>query len=101
MSWNEQTFIWTISHIFIHLKKKTERSTAELQESIIQKIRHTSDEELLNYLNQLLNNEEEAQTYKLSEFERNMLAESKADYLAGKVISNEDVISRNEEWLKE
>jgi len=30
-----------------------------------------------------------------------MLAESEADYLAGKVISNEDVISRNEEWLKE
>jgi len=42
------------------LKKKTEMSTAELQESIIQKIRRTSDEELLNYLNQLLSNEEEA-----------------------------------------
>jgi hypothetical protein len=34
-------------------------STAELQESIIQKIRLTNDEELLNYLNQLLSDEEE------------------------------------------
>jgi hypothetical protein len=28
-----------------------------------------------------------------------MLAESEADYLAGRTISNEDVISRNEGWL--
>lgn len=75
-------------------------STIELQESIIQKIRATHDDELLNYLNNLLSNEEEQKTYKLSEFEKNMLAESEADYLAGRIISNEDVTSRNEEWLK-
>ena len=75
-------------------------STIELQESIIQKIRTTNDDELLNYLNNLLSNEEEQNTYKLSEFEKNMLAESEADYLAGRIISNEDVTSRNEEWLK-
>ena len=76
-------------------------STKELQESIIQKIRRTNDDELLNYLNQLLSNEDDQKTYKLSEFEKNMLAESDADYLAGRIISNEDVNSRNEEWLKE
>lgn len=76
-------------------------STKELQESIIQKIRRTNDDELLNYLNQLLSNEDDQRTYKLSEFEKNMLAESEADYLAGRIISNEDVNSRNEEWLKE
>ena len=75
-------------------------STIELQESIIQKIRTTNDDELLNYLNNLLSSEEEQNTYKLSEFEKNMLAESEADYLAGRIISNEDVTSRNEEWLK-
>jgi predicted transcriptional regulator len=64
-------------------------STNELQESIIQKIRTTKDDELLNYLNQLLSNEEEQEKYKLSEFEKNMLAESKADYLAGRTIPNE------------
>jgi hypothetical protein len=75
--------------------------TKELQESIIQKIRRTKDDELLNYLNQLLSNEDDQQTYKLSDFEKNLLAESEADYLAGRIISNEDVNSRNEEWLKE
>lgn len=75
--------------------------TKELQESIIQKIRTTKDDELLNYLNQLLSNENDQKSYKLSDFEKNMLAESEADYLAGRIISNEDVNSRNEEWLKE
>lgn len=64
-------------------------STTELQESIIQKIRCTKDDELLNYLNQLLSNEDDQETYKLSDFEKNMLAESEADYLAGRVIPNE------------
>ena len=76
-------------------------STKELQESIIQKIRTTNDDELLNYLNQLLSNEDDQKAYQLSDFEKNMLAESEADYLAGKIISNEDVNLRNEEWLKE
>ena len=60
-------------------------STKELQESIIQKIRRTKDDELLNYLNQLLSNEDD-QTYKLLDFEKNMLAESETDYLTGKTI---------------
>jgi hypothetical protein len=76
-------------------------SITELQESIIQKIHHINDEELLNYLNQLLGSKEEQKVYKLSEFEKNMLAESHADYLAGRTISNEEVISRNEKWLNE
>lgn len=75
--------------------------TKELQESIIQKIRNTKDDELLNYLNQLLSNEDDQKTYKLSDFEKNMLIESRADYLAGGISSNEDVNSRNEEWLRE
>lgn len=76
-------------------------SIIELQESIIQKIHRSNDEELLVYLNQVLSDEEEQKRYKLSEFEKNMLAESQSDYLAGRNISNEDVISRNAKWLKE
>ncbi len=63
--------------------------TKELQESIIQKIRLTNDDDLLNYLNQLLSNEDEQKTYQLSDFEENMLAESEVDYLAGRTIPNE------------
>jgi predicted transcriptional regulator len=64
-------------------------SAKELQESIIQKIRRTNDDELLNYLNQLLSIEVEPKNYNLSDFEKNMLAESEADYLAGRTIPNE------------
>jgi len=74
-------------------------SITELQESIIEKIHRSNDEELLNYLNQLLCNENGKKIYSLSEFEKKMLAESQADYLAGRTISNEEVISRNEKWL--
>jgi hypothetical protein len=64
-------------------------SITQLQESIIEKIHRSNDEELLNYLNQLLSNENGKKIYALSEFEKKMLAESQADYLAGKTISNE------------
>jgi len=64
-------------------------NTSELQESIIQKIRLSNDDELLHFLNQLLSNEDSKKTYQLSDFEKNMLAESEADYLAGRTIPNE------------
>jgi hypothetical protein len=76
-------------------------NTIELQESIIQKVRHTDDEQLLEYLNQLLNNKDKQETYQLSDFEKPIISESKADYLAGKTISNEDVFNRNDKWLSE
>jgi len=64
-------------------------STKELQKSIINKILCTDDSELLNYLNQLLGNEEEPKTYLISASEKNMLAESEPHYFAGKIIPNE------------
>ncbi|HEY3369488.1 MAG TPA: hypothetical protein VGK10_01490 [Prolixibacteraceae bacterium] len=39
--------------------------------------------------------------YRLSDIERSVISESQADYESGKVISNEEVISRNEEWREE
>ena len=75
--------------------------TIELQNSIIQKVLHTDDNQLLDYLNQLLNNNDNQEIYRLSDFEKSIISKSEADYEAGRVISNEDVISRNEEWLRE
>ena len=75
--------------------------TKDLQNSIIQKVLHTEDNQLLDYLNQLLNCNDEQKSYQLSDFEKTIILESKADYEAGNIISNEDVISQNEEWLKE
>ena len=74
--------------------------TKELQNRIIQKVLHTDDNQLLDYLNQLLNTNDNQEIYQLSDFEKSVISESLADYESGKVISNEDVISRNEEWLK-
>jgi len=64
-------------------------STKELQKCIIQKIRCINDIELLNTLSRLLCKEEEQKAYQLSRFEKNILAESKADYLTGKMIPKE------------
>ena len=75
--------------------------TIELQNIIIQKVLHTDDNQLLDYLNQLLNNNDNQEIYRLSDFEKSIISKSEADYEAGRVISNEDVISRNEEWLRE
>jgi hypothetical protein len=76
-------------------------STSELQNSIIQKVLHTNDTQLLDYLNHLLSNDEQGETYILSDFERSILNESMSDYKLGKTITGDDVFKRNEKWLKE
>ena len=67
--------------------------TIELQNSIIRKVLNTDDNQLLDTLNQLLNNNENQEIDRLSDFEKSLISESEADYEAGRVISNEDVIS--------
>jgi len=76
-------------------------TTKELQNSIIQKILRTDDDELLDYLNTLLSEGDENKIYQLSDLEKILISESQVDYKSDKIISNEDIISRNEEWLKE
>ncbi len=72
-----------------------------IQNSIIRKVLDSKDDALLNYLNQLLSEEGESEQYFLSASEEKLISESIIDYKAGKVVSNEDVILRNEEWLQE
>ena len=74
-------------------------TTKELQNSIIQKVLRTDDEQLLDYLNSLLSEGDESKIYQLSDLEKVLISESQIDYKAGKIISNEEIISRNEEWL--
>ena len=76
-------------------------STSELQNSIIQKVLHTNDTQLLDYLNHLLSNNEKGETYILSDFERSILHESLSDYQSGNTITGDDVFKRNEKWIKE
>ena len=76
-------------------------SSDRIQNSIIRKVLNTKDDQLLDYLNQLLSAGEGGELYELSADEKKIVSESLADYKSGKIISNEEVIARNEEWLKE
>ncbi len=70
-------------------------STKDLQNSIIEKALNSKDELLLDCLNQLLDEKNGAEIYKLSDFEKVIISDGMADYATGNVISNEDVILRN------
>ncbi len=74
---------------------------AELQNSIIRQVLNTSDNQLLDYLNSILIKGSESGLYKLSDFEKSIVKESISEYLLNKVISNDDLFSRNEKWLEE
>lgn len=76
-------------------------STAELQNSIIQKVLKISDSQLLDYLNSLLQEDESSSYYSMTDLEMKVLQESISDYEKGEVNKNEDVFSKNEKWLNE
>lgn len=76
-------------------------STAELQNSIIQKVLKISDSQLLDYLNSLLQEDESSSYYSMTDLEMKVLQESISEYEKGEVIKNEDVFSKNEKWLNE
>jgi hypothetical protein len=73
----------------------------ELQNNIIRQVLNTNDSHLLDYLNGILSKGADTTLYKLSDFEKTIINESLSEYRVGKVISNEDVFSRNEKWLEE
>jgi hypothetical protein len=62
---------------------------------------NTDDDQLLEYLHQILSSGEGLEQYQLNADEKSLISESLADCKSGRIISNQDVISRNEEWLKE
>jgi len=76
-------------------------STAELQNSIIQKVLKISDSQLLDYLNSLLQEDESSSFYSMNEWEMKVIQESISEYERGEIINNDDVFSKNEKWLNE
>lgn len=75
-------------------------NTIELQNSLIRKILNTKDFEILDYFNNMLTAETQA-TYKLNEFEVQVINESFTDYKNGDIISNTDIFTKAEKWLGE
>ena len=76
-------------------------STAELQNSIIQKVLRISDSQLLDYLDSFLQENESSSNYSMTDLEMKVIQESISEYEKGEVINNEDVFSKNEKWLNE
>jgi len=74
-------------------------NTVNLQNQIIQKILHTSDKSLLEYLDALLSKENNQSVYHLSSIEKQLISESNSDYATGKTIQNDEVFNKLEKWL--
>jgi hypothetical protein len=75
-------------------------STLELQNRLIRRILEISDQELLEYLFNITGNEKVA-PYQLTPFEKQFIQESIDEYSAGKVMSNEEVTVKTDQWLHE
>lgn len=73
-------------------------NAVQLQDDILKLVKTTNDVSLLESIKNLLSNRDEV--YILSDFEKNILAESAADYAKGNVISHEEVYEQNKQWLK-
>jgi len=71
-----------------------------LQNNIIRQVLNTDDNQLLDYLNSILSKRLDSELYELTDFEKTIVNESLTAYKVGKVISNEEMFSRNEKWLE-
>ena len=76
-------------------------NTVELQNNIIREILNINDNELLLYLDSILNKRLELDIYKLKEFEKQFVNESFEDYKKGNIVKNDDIFNKTEEWLEE
>ena len=84
----------------VFLKKSNFMNTIEIQNSLIRKILNTQDIEILNYFHTILSADNQG-TYKLNNFETQLINDSLADYENGNIISNDDVFTKTEKWLEE
>lgn len=75
-------------------------NTLELQHNLIKKILNITDNQFLSFLNNIISDKEDTSVYELSEFEKKLIKESQEDYKNGNVLSNEEVFSETEKWLK-
>lgn len=76
-------------------------SVSELQNDIIKQLLSIKDLDTLTLFKEMLTQKIEKKEYKLSDFEKRILKESKADYDAGNSVDNDFVFERNKKWLEE
>jgi len=73
-------------------------SRAELQNSIIRKVLSISDERILGYINEILN-EDSKVFYKMSDEEASLVQEGIDDYRQGRVVDSQELLDKLDKWL--
>lgn len=74
-------------------------NTDELKIDLINKITTISNSSLLEEVKQLLDFEMNESVYQLSDEQKNRIAEARAEYKAGKFLTNEEANNEIEKWL--
>lgn len=75
--------------------------TTLLQETIVQKVLHTDDNQLLDYLNQLLISHDNQEAKGLLTIEKSIVSASNDDYLYVNSIPNEIAFYLDNNWMSE
>ena len=76
-------------------------STAELKIDLISRIANTEEPRIIEELRKLLDFELDTETYKLTPEQQLRVSEAKAEYLEGKVISEQQADEAIDQWLRE
>ena len=74
---------------------------SELQDDIIKQLLKITDLDTLTLFKEALAQKTDNITYALSDFEKRIIQESRADYEQGNIIDNEVIFQRNKKWLEE
>jgi hypothetical protein len=75
-------------------------STTSLKEKLIDKIRQTADEALLEEISNLIELQEPDSIYVLNSDQKKAIEEAKEQISKGDFISNEEADNHIDEWLK-
>jgi len=74
-------------------------SISELQNDIIKQLRTIEDIETLTLFKEMLSHKTENHFYNLTDFEKQLVAESMVGYNSGNILNNEVIFKRNKKWL--
>ncbi len=74
--------------------------TVELKKKLVAEINLSSNKELLEEMYRLLNQDNEAEVFKLSQSQKDAITEAREQVRNGQFFTDEQVNDEMEEWLK-
>ena len=75
--------------------------TVDIRKRLIEEINLSSNKNLLEEMYNFLNRDNDADLYKLNQFQKDAIAEGREQIKNGQFLTNEQVNHDIEEWLKE